>query len=153
LERSADAENWNFVANINGAGNSNTTIIYKYTDQFPLPGESYYRLKQHDYNGGQKSGMLADVNCNDENSQEFLVIYPNPANDVVNILINSVSEGESQLVITDLIGQKVFVQEVKLTIGLNTINIDVNPLADATYYLNLVSPDHFFPVQKLLINK
>jgi hypothetical protein len=153
LERSADAENWNFVANINGAGNSNTTIIYKYTDQFSLPGKSYYRLKQNDYNGDQKSGMLADVNCNDESSQEFLVIYPNPASNEVNILINSVSSGACELIITDVIGQKVFVQELNLITGLNNFSVNVNHFSDATYYVNLVSSEHYFPVHKLLINK
>jgi hypothetical protein len=51
LERSIDGNNWEILAYIDGAGNSNQLLDYEYTDEFPYQGISYYRLKQTDYDG------------------------------------------------------------------------------------------------------
>ena len=39
------------VGTVAGAGNSNTALHYQLTDDEPLPGTSYYRLKQTDFDG------------------------------------------------------------------------------------------------------
>jgi Secretion system C-terminal sorting domain len=51
IERSADAINFENIGEIKGAGNSSSEISYTYTDEKPLPGINYYRIKQTDYDG------------------------------------------------------------------------------------------------------
>jgi hypothetical protein len=51
VERSTDAQNWEQVGTVQGAGNSTTTLNYTFIDQAPLSGLSYYRLKQTDFDG------------------------------------------------------------------------------------------------------
>ncbi|MFP4288832.1 MAG: hypothetical protein ACLFQS_06215 [Bacteroidales bacterium] len=51
IERSMDGINWEVITFETGAGNSNHTRHYSFTDQFPVDGISYYRLKQTDYDG------------------------------------------------------------------------------------------------------
>jgi Lamin Tail Domain len=51
IERSADAGNFDTIGEIKGAGNSHSEITYTYTDENPLPGINYYRIKQTDYDG------------------------------------------------------------------------------------------------------
>lgn len=51
IERSQDGVETTIVATVPGAGNSNALLRYAAIDPSPLPGTSFYRLKQTDYNG------------------------------------------------------------------------------------------------------
>jgi len=51
IERSADARSFDAIGEIKGAGNSRREISYTYTDEKPLKGINYYRIKQTDYDG------------------------------------------------------------------------------------------------------
>jgi hypothetical protein len=71
--------NWEQIAIVPGAGNSNSTLHYTHYDRDPLKGISYYRLKQVDYDGQfSYSDIAAVVNLNNEVSDD-LFIYPNPS--------------------------------------------------------------------------
>lgn len=61
VERSSDSENWEEVATVKGAGNSNTPLSYNITDIHPLPGKSYYRLKQTDFDGTSTYSHVAVI--------------------------------------------------------------------------------------------
>ncbi|MBK9288316.1 MAG: hypothetical protein IPN38_11695 [Flavobacteriales bacterium] len=51
VERSADAAVFSPVGTVDGAGNSQQSIRYTWLDTEPLPGLSYYRLRQTDFDG------------------------------------------------------------------------------------------------------
>lgn len=51
IERSSDARVFTSIGKVEGAGTSNRTIDYTYTDEIPLSGTSYYRVKQVDLDG------------------------------------------------------------------------------------------------------
>jgi len=51
IERSADARSFDAIGEIKGAGNSSREISYTHTDEKPLKGINYYRIKQTDYDG------------------------------------------------------------------------------------------------------
>ncbi len=51
IERSSDGTSFDAIGEIKGAGNSNTTLSYEFTDEKPLAGVNYYRIKQTDYDG------------------------------------------------------------------------------------------------------
>lgn len=51
VERSVDAHYWESIIQVDGAGNSSSTLKYEAWDDGPYKGISYYRLKQTDYNG------------------------------------------------------------------------------------------------------
>ncbi|MEO1652916.1 MAG: T9SS type A sorting domain-containing protein, partial [Bacteroidota bacterium] len=51
IERSKDGRNFEEIAQIDGAGNSQRLIEYTYHDTQPFIGVNYYRLKQIDFNG------------------------------------------------------------------------------------------------------
>lgn len=51
IQRSIDGINWENIATINGAGNSNYQLYYEYADKYPEIGYNYYRLVQVDING------------------------------------------------------------------------------------------------------
>ena len=51
IERSGDGRNFDAIGEIQGAGNSSKEISYTFTDEKPMPGINYYRIKQTDYDG------------------------------------------------------------------------------------------------------
>lgn len=48
LERSANGSTWTAIGTVDGAGNSSSLLNYQFTDNQPLAGTSYYRIKQTD---------------------------------------------------------------------------------------------------------
>jgi len=61
IERSADARNFESIGEIKGAGNSSKEISYAFTDERPLPGINYYRIKQMDYDGQYSYSEIRSV--------------------------------------------------------------------------------------------
>ena len=74
VEKTQDGINYEFVTNVTGAGNSNTTLNYSIIDPSPYLGISYYRLKQIDFNGQYTYSQLEPINLN---TIEIINIYPN----------------------------------------------------------------------------
>lgn len=82
LERSDNGTSFYTVGTLDGAGNSNSSISYEYRDPNPITNVSYYRLKQTDFNGANKTSPLISVaQCLDTESE--LLVYPIPASDAV----------------------------------------------------------------------
>ncbi len=51
VERSADGNGYTAIGSVAAAGNSNLPQTYSFTDNMPLAGKNYYRLKQSDLDG------------------------------------------------------------------------------------------------------
>ncbi|MDG1475608.1 MAG: BNR-repeat neuraminidase N-terminal domain-containing protein, partial [Vicingaceae bacterium] len=51
IERSVDAINFEAIATVDGSGNSSSIHNYSWSDDNPINGTVYYRLKQTDFNG------------------------------------------------------------------------------------------------------
>jgi hypothetical protein len=51
IHKSIDCYHWEELGRVPGNGNHNNRLDYSYTDESPIPGISYYRLTQTDYDG------------------------------------------------------------------------------------------------------
>ncbi|MCA1764602.1 MAG: T9SS type A sorting domain-containing protein [Flavobacteriales bacterium] len=81
LERSLDAYNWTSIAEIEGAGLSNSTLTYTYTDQNAPFGRVYYRLRQVDFDGKMEfaPNLVSLERSFAEKSKQFdFLLFPNP---------------------------------------------------------------------------
>lgn len=74
--RSDDGEKWNGLFDVKGAGNSTLPRNYFATDAQPLPGLSYYRLKQTDFDGNATESNVVSVNFEEI---PVLSAWPNPS--------------------------------------------------------------------------
>ena len=83
VERSGDGVYFEPVGTVAGAGNSNTALHYQLTDDEPLPGTSYYRLKQTDFDGQHTWSEIVPVQRLTGSVE--LTVYPNPAHDILYI--------------------------------------------------------------------
>jgi hypothetical protein len=81
VERSHDGVTYQALTQLAAAKNSAVVTSYSYTDTTPLPGNSYYRLKQVDQDGTARYLRV----CFSENVKPPLHIYPNPADEFMRI--------------------------------------------------------------------
>jgi len=118
IERSADGLNWEWVNDINGAGNSSELLDYNAIDENPYPRMSYYRLKQTDFDGQfEYSNTIAVAMKND--SDEEVLVFPNPTFNKITVV------GESG----ELEGLKVYnILEQNIISAINIISKQENIL-------------------------
>ncbi len=104
LERSADGLSWTTLQRIDGAGNVQQKNDYEVVDKQPLPGISYYRLSQTDYDRRTNYFPIKSVERRAENLQPGkLILSPNPASSLVTIRESEDELGD--IMITDLLGR------------------------------------------------
>jgi hypothetical protein len=127
IERSSDGESWNVLGQIKGAGNSDVETTYRFTDQNPLRGNSYYRLKQTDFDG--KSEYFSPIAISFEGRYKSKV-YPNPADKYMNV---EVADHSGNVSLYNLSGKLLFQTSVKR----KSLQIDTSELKEGLYILQV----------------
>jgi len=92
IQRSENGMNWHSIAQISGAGTSVNEKNYTSTDNQPLHGVSYYRLKQVDFDGAQTFSPIQAVQFNNQIS-----FSPNPTTGVVRLIAEEYLTTEVEL--------------------------------------------------------
>ncbi len=80
VQRSQNANDWETIGKVRGAGNSNDNLYYQIQDLKPLIGVSYYQLKQFDFDG---SSSFSQIEAIEFVRNQNLTIYPNPTKGVL----------------------------------------------------------------------
>jgi hypothetical protein len=110
VERSRDLATVSEVGYVPASGNTTTRRTYALTDYEPLPGLSYYRLRQTDLDGittitrWQALTYLPDA---------FAVVYPNPSAGH-ELTVQLLSAEPAQVRVADLLGRPVVVRQSQL---------------------------------------
>ena len=84
VQRSKDAQNWEVLDFVKGYGTTIETQNYKWLDDAPLTGTSYYQLKQIDTDGTFEYSDVVVVDHKLGTSKEELMLFPNPVTEVLN---------------------------------------------------------------------
>lgn len=136
IERSTDAVNFINIGKVAASGNSQVAIEYSFTDQHPVVGLNYYRLKQVDVDGRfiftparlvRFDGMDAGV----------VKYFPNPTHGILNIELPESIRKEAKLInITNAAG--VMVSQLKAASFANQfIQIDFSRYAKGVYFIQV----------------
>jgi hypothetical protein len=112
IQKTTNGIHYDDVVTVPGAGTSSQQNFYSALDETPFTGQSYYRLKQTDYNGQESYSSLVPIFFDASSSNEVLV-FPNPGNpsDQINVKIFGF-ESASQLEVFNVEGQKVFATDL-----------------------------------------
>ncbi|MFN9953579.1 MAG: T9SS type A sorting domain-containing protein, partial [bacterium] len=140
IERSSDALSYTVIGTVDGAGNSNSSRSYQFTDSQPLQGISYYRLRQTDFNGTTEVFDPVVVNFNASTSQG-VSMFPNPAVDYAHVMLQSEASGNGTIRITDLSGRVVFEQNVSMKTGVQPFTLETRSLTMGTYLVSVSMAD------------
>ncbi|MEY4594240.1 MAG: hypothetical protein RIQ47_650 [Bacteroidota bacterium] len=110
IERSKDGKLFEPLQLVDGAGNSSMTINYSVYDEKPLSGISYYRIKQTDFDGAFSYSEMIAVRRNSNGTG--LALYPNPANQEVQIAFDAQRGEQRSLRLVNALGQVVLSHEI-----------------------------------------
>lgn len=138
VERSADGTSWKLIGWVNSQainGNSNTKLVYNYTDKLPLTGNNFYRLKQIDLDGSVEYSMVKLVTWSKGSN---ISIYPNPVADELTIEGADLKGGYVR--IFNAMGQQVNLVSVQSND--NLVRINVSRLAGGVYYITVTGNDN-----------
>lgn len=150
VERSADGEHFDVVGQVNAMGNTNTTQYYSLQDNQPLKAKSYYRLKQVDEEGNYSYSSIVVTDCKQANAaQSQLLIYPNPASDMLTIDIKNI-KGKKTFVIYSVLGQEMLQKQITGEQEDVREIVDVAALANATYLLRIDVNEELYQVIKFV---
>ncbi len=111
-----------------GAGFSNIIQEYEFVDDEVKTEVSYYRLKQVDYNGEYSYSKTISIGNTPEAENR---IYPNPANDVLNLSFNVMAESIT-VYIVNTIGEVVYQETYDADNSIQS-KIDISKFAAGTY--------------------
>ncbi|MFT4777681.1 MAG: hypothetical protein ACI923_000200 [Flavobacteriales bacterium] len=81
IERSGDGLYWSEVGKVEGAGTTSEALSYNWVDFSPLQGQSYYRVRQYDFNGATSVSISDEV----YRRAKDIHVYPNPSTGVFNV--------------------------------------------------------------------
>jgi len=85
IERSINGQDWENITELTGAGTTDERQDYRYIDRFPLPGTSFYRLKQTDFDGKFSFSNIESIT---KKVDQRLEMSPNPTNGELSIRVN-----------------------------------------------------------------
>jgi len=131
IERSADGNTFNALAQVNASSNTSTKLNYSYTDKNPLNGKNYYRLKMLDKDGYFDYSKVIVINRS-ETAGTGISLYPNPASSY--LVINHPFAGSNeQLQVVNQRGNTLLLK--KISAGSFQTRIDLPSLPKGTYQL------------------
>jgi hypothetical protein len=129
VERSADGIDFAEIARMDGAGNSTQQLYYSWIDYSPLPGQSFYRIKQTDFDGKFDYSLIKSATC----GQFEVSIYPNPVEGVLHIKHNSLN---FNFEVRNALGQRVPVAVVSSNQTL--LELDMSTLMSGVYFITTI---------------
>lgn len=142
IERSTNGINFNSIATVNAAGNSNTDTRYQEQDVLSATGIYYYRIKIIDNDGQFKYSEIRSVVY--RKNANSIVVAPNPFKEVVNF--SNVGKA-IQVNITDLTGRLLFSKKLN---NENNVQLQLSKLPAGMYNAQFVQADGTTTVVKLV---
>ena len=111
IERSADGRSYTSVGSLPALYNNTSDGDYGFFDANPLPGTSYYRIKNNDLDGKSAYSIVMRVNRN--KTIKGLSLYPNPiVNGIVLLQGSDLGRGNYKINIFGANGQEIFKQQL-----------------------------------------
>lgn len=144
--RSRDGVEYDVIGTTDGAGNSSQAMSYEYIDKNPFFGQSYYRLKQTDFDGKSETFSAKSVYMS---TLSDLVFSPNPVESGNKITVYTGANSDEIVSVKILtVAGKTILSE-RMEGGQNDIIIP-SEIERGVYFLKVVSGDKRF-VKRLLI--
>jgi len=116
----------------------------------PLQGVSYYRLRQTNFDGTSSWTDAVSVFIG---GSDNITIFPNPAHDFISVVFSGdVDETTSTLELTDVLGNSVMRESIRLTENNRMKILNTSDLSRGIYLIHVKSSAGTSLAQKIIIN-
>ncbi|REK51357.1 MAG: T9SS C-terminal target domain-containing protein [Bacteroidetes bacterium] len=127
---------------IAGAGTISENRDYSFTDNSPLSGRNYYRLKQIDFDGSSRYSQTVIVYFSKNKNFGLTGVYPNPFSTQATVSIYSAFETRMQISLENSLGQILFSDEQIVQNGEQSLQIYFpQDLSAGVYFMRLMHED------------
>lgn len=111
IERSTNGrDGWQTISTVKAKGNTSETNLYVAYDNKPLPGNSFYRLKETDIDGNL---MYSQVRTIIMSTGVSLKVFPNPSKGQLFFTLAGFT-GNAQLQVIDMNGKMILQQQIQV---------------------------------------
>lgn len=141
VQKSIAGGAWTVIGDKAAAGNSTQQLNYDFTDNNPVVGNNFYRLKIIDLDGTFSFSNTINIPIGEAVLNNFTRVYPNPTGGKLNVEIQSTANYDTKVMAFDVLGKKIFEKSSALNKGLNTLQLDFSSLAKGTYILQFADAD------------
>ena len=137
IERSSDAQQFEYVGITKALGNTKTQHNYTFIDEHPSVGLNYYRLKMLDLDGSFTYSKVATVdNQNDKGLRSK--VFPNPVSDVLTVVLENGEKAKNvSITLTDVLGRVLFTQKIA-AFDTKKVEIPASGLTSGAYFLKII---------------
>jgi hypothetical protein len=137
VERSSNGIDFSPIGQVTAQGNSNEQSRYNFIDRYPFNGDNYYRLRMVDNDASFEYSHIINLSMN-ATELSFVKLYPNPANNLLNIELNTAADEDLSISIRNTIGQVVGQHNLGLNPGTSTHTLDISNLPNGVYMLEFM---------------
>ena len=135
IERSDKGYGFEEVGRVKAAGISAVPKDYRFNDSEAPGSKLYYRIRQVDYDGKSIYSNVVNV-MSYEPRLVISGLYPNPAQDKINLDVDLPEGGSLQLQVLNIQGQVLEEKNFTLTKGAFTLEMSLEKLPAGAYFLN-----------------
>jgi len=141
VERSSNGFDFSEIERVEGAGSYVGLLSYHTVDAAPLAGQSYYRLKQVDFDGKFTYSKVVSLFTTAQTSA--FQVYPNPVtkSENLNINFNQQSSGVVSYAVYDVLGRNILTENAYFSQGQNTLSISTENMHNAHYFIRMITAD------------
>jgi len=144
---------WKKVGFEQGRSTTTERSYYTFTDDSPIQGKNYYRLKQIDYDGTFEYSAEIEVEVGTPVTYALEQNYPNPFNPVTNIKYAIPVSGNVKVAIYNSLGERIeTLVNGYLESGYYKVNWNAGKYSSGVYYYRLES-ENFNSVKKMILLK
>ncbi|MDB2657579.1 T9SS type A sorting domain-containing protein, partial [Crocinitomicaceae bacterium] len=134
IYKSNDVVNWNLISTCPAQGNSTQITNYQFdAARECMNCQTYYRIKQIDWNGEFEEFPIITANCNTPET----LLYPNPAHESVSVSIHLNREETIVISIIDINGKIMKSQQLSGFEGQNTFHVDLLQIGTGMYTVHV----------------
>ena len=134
VERSYDGINFNAIAIVDGAGNSESLLQYSYSDSKVNEDITYYRIRQTDFDGKTSYSNVIAINA-PQTGKPLELFISCPVTDQLIYSVCCLQKGQAHVEIIDLNGKTILKTNVLSNAGFNKFVMDAKNLTEGLYIL------------------
>jgi hypothetical protein len=140
IDKSKDGNIFSQIGLADGAGNSTVTSDYKFIDENPFDGISYYRLKQVDFNGKHSFSEIVAVNFSSLKNE--IRIESNQSSAVTTFYFPDELLGKTNIAIFNSQGEIVLNEFYRDR--MNTYSLNYESLSKGIYFISIENTNRYY---------
>ena len=132
-------------------GNSGSELNYSFLDTRISGNRQLYRLRQVDLDNHSRYSNIVLIKSELHSAITIGSVFPNPAREQVNLMIETPVRDQFRLLVTDVGGKIIKEETVKTEKGSNNICLDIRKIPAGLYLIKLVNEkDDVIPAARFI---